>query len=59
MLKVAVIGMRGIGANHAEVYSKSDKADLVAVCDMVKERADAAAARFGATPHYSVEELLG
>ena len=59
MLKVAVIGMRGIGANHAEVYSRSDKADLVAVCDMVKERADDAAARFGARPHYSVEELLG
>ena len=59
MLKVAVIGMRGIGANHAEVYARSDKADLVAVCDMVKERADAAAARFGATPHCSVEELLG
>ena len=58
MLKVAVIGMRGIGANHAEVYAKSDKADLVAVCDMVKERADAAAARFGARPHYSVEALL-
>ena len=58
MLKVAVIGMRGIGANHAEVYAGSDKADLVAVCDMVKERADAAAARFGARPHYSVEELL-
>ena len=59
MLKVAVIGMRGIGANHAEVYSRSDKVDLVAVCDMVKERADDAAARFGARPHYSVEELLG
>ena len=58
MLKVAVVGMRGIGTNHAEVYSRSDKADLVAVCDMVKERADEAAARFGARPHYSVEELL-
>ena len=58
MLKVAVIGMRGIGTNHAEVYARADKADLVAVCDMVKERADGAAARFGARPHYSVEELL-
>ena len=58
MLKVAVIGMRGIGTNHAEVYVRSDRADIVAVCDMVKERADGAAARFGARPHYSVEELL-
>ena len=58
MLKVAVIGMRGIGTNHAEVYARSDRADIVAVCDMVKERADGAAARFGARPHYSVEELL-
>ncbi|MBI1930523.1 hypothetical protein HYR99_40545 [Candidatus Poribacteria bacterium] len=39
-LRVAVIGMRGIGNTHAGVYHQSNLAELVAVCDMVKERAD-------------------
>ena len=58
MLKVAVVGLRGIGSNHADVYSASDKAELVAVCDMQKQRANDAAERYGTRAHYSVEELL-
>lgn len=58
MLKVAVIGMRGIGTNHADVYDKSDKTELVAVCDMVKERADAVAERYNVQSFYSVKDLL-
>ncbi len=59
MLKVAVIGLRGIGNNHAEVYHTSAKAALVAVCDLVRERADEAASKYDARAYYDLEEMLG
>src|SRR5207248_9929812 len=40
MLRTAVIGMRGIGNTHAEVYHSDSLAELVAVCDIVAELAD-------------------
>src|SRR5205809_2128678 len=58
MLRVAVIGMRGIGTTHATCYAGDSLAELVACCDVVKERADSTAQRFGARPYYSVQELL-
>ena len=58
MLKVAVIGLGNIGNTHAPIYVGDDLANLVAVCDIIKERADKAAGRYGARPYYSVEELL-
>lgn len=58
MLKVAVIGMGGIGNTHAPIYQASDKAELVAVCDIIKEKADAAAERYGVPAFYSVEDLI-
>ncbi len=57
-LQIAVIGMRGIGNTHASVYHSNDQAELVAVCDIVKERADEAAEKFGADAYYSVDDLL-
>ena len=58
MLKVAVIGMRGIGSNHAEVYHRSDKASLVAVCDLVRERADETASNYGVRAYYDLDEMF-
>ena len=58
MLRVAVIGMRGIGTTHATCYAGDSLAELVVCCDMVKERADSTAQRFGAKPYYSVQEML-
>ncbi len=58
MLKVAVIGMGNIGNTHAPVYKADPLADLVAVCDIIPERADKAAERYGARAYYSVEEML-
>ena len=43
MLKVAVVGLGNIGNIHASVYASDDLADLVAVCDIIPERADKAA----------------
>ncbi len=59
MLKVAVIGMGNIGGtHHAPIYHASDLCELVAVCDIIEERADAAAATYGVRAYYSVEDLL-
>ena len=46
-LKVAVVGMGGIGNTHARCYKENPLAELVAVCDLVKEKADKAAEEFG------------
>ena len=58
MIRVGVIGMHGIGNNHASVYANNGKSQLAAVCDIVHERADQAAGRFGAKAYYSVEDML-
>jgi predicted dehydrogenase len=58
MLKVAVIGLGGIGNTHAPVYMSDPLAELVAVCDIIKERADKAAEKYGVRAYYSVGDLL-
>ena len=58
MLRVAVIGTGNIGNTHASIYSASQQAELVAVCDLIEESADAAAARHGVPAFYSIAELL-
>jgi predicted dehydrogenase len=57
-LKVGVVGVGNIGTIHAGVYKDNPKVELVAVCDIIKERADKAAEKFGAKPFYSVKEML-
>ncbi|HVC32119.1 MAG TPA: Gfo/Idh/MocA family oxidoreductase [Chloroflexota bacterium] len=58
MLKVGVIGTGNIGRRHSTVYAGDPLARLVAVCDVIKEKADAFAREFGGTAYYSVEEML-
>src|SRR4051794_37365645 len=58
MLKVAVIGMGNIGNTHAPVYQADPLSELVAVCDINRERADKAAKRYGVPAFYSVDDLL-
>jgi predicted dehydrogenase len=57
-LKVGLVGLGGIGNNHANCYAKDSLADLVAVCDVVKEKADAFAEKHKAKAYYSVEDML-
>ena len=57
-IKVAVIGLGNIGRTHSRVYQSNKLAELVAVCDMDRARADAAAKEFGVPAYYDVEELL-
>ncbi len=56
-IKTAVIGMGGIGYTHARAYAADPLAELIAVCDINKEKADKAAAEFGVRAFYSVKEL--
>ena len=58
MLKVAVIGLGGIGNTHCRYYQENPDAELVAVCDIQTERADKAAGDYGVPAFYSVEDLL-
>ncbi len=58
MLKVAVVGLGNIGNIHADVYTADPLADFVAVCDIIPERADKAAAKHGVKAYYSVQEML-
>lgn len=58
MLKFGVVGVGNIGSIHAGVYKNHPKSELVAVCDIVKEKADRAADKFGGKAFYSVQEML-
>lgn len=57
-LKVGIVGMGGIGNKHAECHAADDLSQLVAVCDLIKERADKAAEKFGVKAYYSLKDML-
>jgi predicted dehydrogenase len=57
-LKIAIAGMGGIGNLHGDCYVKDELAEIVAVCDVNKEKADAAAEKFKVPAFYSVKEML-
>ncbi len=56
--RVGVIGLGPIGNKHAGIYREMPGAELVAVCDLNQERADAAAKRFGVPAFYAVQDML-
>jgi len=58
MLRVCVIGMGPIGNLHADVYSGDALAELVGVCDVLKDRADAAARRLGVPAFCDAQRML-
>jgi UDP-N-acetylglucosamine 3-dehydrogenase len=57
-IRTAIIGAGNIGKTHARVYKANPLAELAAICDMDRARADAAAKEFGVTAYYAVEDLL-
>ena len=59
MLRVCVIGLGPIGNRHADLYKEDELAELVGVCDILKERADATSERLGVPGFYDVDEMLG
>jgi len=58
MQKVGVIGLGTIGNLHARIYQQIDGVELVAVCDIDRERADGTAAVFGVPAFYSVQDMI-
>lgn len=56
--RVGVIGLGPIGNKHSSLYAEMEDADLVGVCDIDRERADAASARLGIQQYYSVDDMI-
>lgn len=50
--------MGNIGNTHARCYQADGRAEVVAVCDVIEEKAQAAASRYGCQAFGSVPELL-
>jgi predicted dehydrogenase len=57
-LKVAIVGMGNIGNVHGRVYQAHPDVEIVAVCDIIPERSDKAAEKFGCQGFYSVQDML-
>jgi len=57
-LQVAVVGCGNIGNIHLGVYSKLPQVKIVAVCDIIKEKADKAAEKYGAQAFYTIQDML-
>ena len=56
--RAAVIGCGNIFPMHAVSVVRCENAELVAVCDVKKDRADAKAAEFGVKAYYDYIEML-
>ena len=52
------MGLAGIGDRHCRCHKGDELSDLVAVCDIVPERADAAARKYGAKSYHSLAAML-
>lgn len=57
-VKFGVVGCGRIGTRHAEEIFKNKRAELCAVCDVIKERADTLAKQYNAKAIYDFDELL-
>ena len=57
-LKVGVVGVNGIGKTHSGCYASDPLAKLVAVCDVVKQRADETAEKHKVKAYYRLKDML-
>ena len=58
MLRVGIVGCGNIFTMHATSCDHLPNATLVGVCDIKKDRADAAAAKYGVTAYYDYKEMI-
>ncbi|HVG40606.1 MAG TPA: Gfo/Idh/MocA family oxidoreductase, partial [Chitinophagaceae bacterium] len=56
MNQFAIIGCGEVAYKHAEVINKMGK--LIAVCDIIPDKANALANKFSAKAYYTIDELL-
>ncbi len=57
-LRVGVVGLRGIGQIHAKAHADNPLSTLVAVCDVIKARADEVAALHKVKAYVSLADML-
>jgi UDP-N-acetyl-2-amino-2-deoxyglucuronate dehydrogenase len=57
-VRFAVVGCGRIGTRHAEHIVNNKRAQLIAVCDIVKEKADALAQKYCVRTFYDYDDLL-
>ena len=57
-LNVGVVGVNGIGRNHADCHSQDPLSNLVAVCDVIKQRADETAEKHKVKAYYRLKDML-
>ena len=57
-LRVGVIGCGRISVRHLLPLTSIEEVELVACCDIKKERADEAASQYGIKAYYSYEEMI-
>lgn len=57
-VRLAVIGIGNMGSFHCRSITKMEKAELTAVCDIKKDRADKFAEECNCKAFYSVEDLF-
>lgn len=57
-LKVAVIGVGHIGSIHLASYASCPDAEVVAVCDLMRDRAETVGAQYGVRAYTNVVSLL-
>jgi predicted dehydrogenase len=58
MLRVCVIGMGPIGALHSRIYQADQLAELVGVCDVIRQRAEEGSKRFGVPGYTDAWQML-
>src|SRR3989338_6844798 len=58
-IKCAVVGVGYLGTFHAEKYKLLPQAELIAVCDIIKERCDKIAKKHQVTAIYDYRLLAG
>lgn len=57
-IRLALVGCGRISRNHFDVITRNPDLQLVAVCDSVRERAEAAGSEFGVPAFTSLEQML-
>jgi UDP-N-acetylglucosamine 3-dehydrogenase len=57
-VNVGVIGVGAMGLNHARVYSRIENANLLAVSDLMKDKADEVAATYNTASYKDYKDVL-
>lgn len=57
-LKIAIVGCGSVSKKHFEAADMNEKSDLVAACDIIHEKADIKAEKYGIKAFYNFDDML-